>query len=71
MEYDYSRLKGKMVEFYETNTAFAKAMGMGRVSLYRKLHNQSEWTQDEMERAMTLLKIPRSSIRAYFFTHKV
>ena len=71
MDYDYSKLKGKIVEFYETHTAFAKAMKMGRVSLYRKLNNQSEWTQDEMERAMSLLKIPRSSVRAYFFNHKV
>ena len=71
MDYDYSKLKGKIREVYGTDTAFATAMDMGRVSLSLKLNNKSEWSQDEMEKAMTLLKIPRTSVRAYFFSHKV
>lgn len=71
MDYDYSKLKGKIREVYGTDTAFATAMDMGRVSLSLKLNNKSEWSQDEMEKAMMLLKIPRTSVRAYFFNHKV
>ena len=71
MNYDYSKLKGKIREVYGTDAAFAKAMDMGRASLSLKLNNKSEWAQDEMEKAMALLNIPRQSVRTYFFTHEV
>lgn len=71
MNYDYSKLKGKIREVYGTDGAFAEAMELGRTSLSFKLNNKSEWSQDEMERAMKLLNIPRSSVRTYFFTHSV
>jgi len=71
MDYDYSKLNGKIKEVFGTQTAFAKAMGMGYVTMSLKLNNKSEWSQDEMEAAMDLLHIPRTSVRTYFFTHKV
>lgn len=71
MEYNYSKLNGKIKEVFGTQTAFAKAMEMGQTSLSLKLNNKAEWSQDEMEKAMDLLSIPRQSVRTYFFTHKV
>ena len=71
MDYDYSKLNGKIKEVYGTQAKFAEAMGMGKTALNFKLNNKSEWSQDEMESAMDLLKIPRTSVRTYFFTHKV
>lgn len=71
MAYDYSKLSGKIKEVYGTQAAFAEAMGMAQTSLSFKLNNKSEWSQDEMETAMDLLRIPRTSVRTYFFTHKV
>jgi hypothetical protein len=71
MEYNYSKLNGKIKEVFGTQSAFAKAMEMGQTSLSLKLNNKAEWSQDEMERAMDLLSIPRQSVRTYFFTHKV
>lgn len=70
MDYDYSKLLGKIKEVYGTQAAFAEAMNMGNTSLNFKLNNKSEWSQDEMEKAMELLRIPRMSVRTYFFTHK-
>jgi hypothetical protein len=71
MEYNYSKLNGKIKEVFGTQAAFAKAMEMGQTSLSLKLNNKAEWSQDEMEKAMDLLSIPRQSVRTYFFTHKV
>lgn len=71
MEYDYSKLNGKIREVFGTQSAFAEAMKIGKTSLSYKLNNKSEWTQAEMTNAMDLLHIPYSSVRAYFFTHKV
>lgn len=71
MSYDYSKLKGKIKEVYGTQAAFAEAMNMAQTSLSFKLNNTSEWSQEEMETAMDLLRIPRTSVRTYFFTHQV
>lgn len=71
MQYDYSKLNGKIREVFGTQAAFADAMDMGNSTLSLKLNNKAEWSQDEMEAAMDLLKIPRKSVRTYFFTHKV
>lgn len=71
MEYNYNKLNGKIKEVFGTQAAFAKAMEMGQTSLSLKLNNKAEWSQDEMEKAMNLLGIPRQSVRAYFFTHIV
>ena len=71
MGYDYSKLKGKIREVYETHSAFAEAMGMGKTTLSLKLNNKAEWTQAEMATAMDLLNIPPTSVRTYFFTHIV
>ena len=71
MEYDYSKLNGKIKEVYGTQSRFAAAMKMGESSLSLKLNNKSEWSQYEMENAMDLLGIPRASVRTYFFTHRV
>lgn len=71
MEYNYSKLNGKIKEVFGTQSAFAKAMGMGQTSLSLKLNNKAEWSQDEMEKAMELLNIPRTSVRTYFFAHNV
>jgi len=71
MAYNYSKLIGKIKEVYGTQASFAEAMNMAQTSLSFKLNNKSEWSQDEMELAMDLLRIPRTSVRAYFFTHEV
>lgn len=71
MDYDYSKLCGKIREVYGTQAKFAEAMGMGKASLSLKLNNKSEWSQAEMTTAMELLHIPRQSVRTYFFAHKV
>lgn len=71
MDYDYSKLRGKIREVFGTEREFATAMRLSRASLSFKLNNKSEWTQEEMTRAMDLLNIPHKSVKTYFFTHKV
>ena len=71
MDYDYSKLIGKIKEKFGTQAAFAEAMEMGESTLSLKLNNKAEWTQDEMSKAMDLLDIDHSEVRAYFFTHLV
>lgn len=71
MEFDYSRLRGKIREVFGTEAAFAKAMGMGRVSLSQRLNNVLEFSSQEILKACALLGIPSAEIPLYFFAEKV
>ena len=42
--FDYSKLRGRIKEKYDTQDAFADAIGIGRVSLSKRLNNQLELT---------------------------
>ena len=69
--YDYSELKGDIKRVFGTQSAFAKAIGMAEPTLSLKLNNNADWSQDEMEHALTLLKKGSEKVVPYFFTHVV
>lgn len=71
MEYDYSKLKGRVVECFGTQEAFARSIGMSPAGLSAKLRNLTGFTQDEICNACSALKIPARQISQFFFTHKV
>ncbi len=65
--YNYDKLKGAIKEKFNTQRAFAAAMSMTEPTLCKKLRNESEWTQEEMLRAVQLLGLNLSDIPLYFF----
>ena len=69
--YNYSKLKGRVTECFDTQENFANAMGMSRVSIRQKLNNISYFSQYEIDKACELLSIDTTEIPTYFFTHKV
>lgn len=71
MEFDYSRLRGKIREVFGTEAAFAKALGMGRVSISQRLNNVLEFSSPEILKSCTLLGISSDEIHLYFFAEKV
>jgi hypothetical protein len=71
MAYDYRMLRGKIREVFETQDAFSKAMGLSNTSISLKLNNRVEWTQQEINRASDILKIPEDKVYNFFFTEKV
>lgn len=71
IEYDYSKLRGKIKEVYRTEGDFAVAMLMSAVTLSAKLNNKIPWTQTEMNLACKLLSVPYEFIPVLFFTEKV
>jgi transcriptional regulator with XRE-family HTH domain len=68
MNFNYSKLRGKIREVFKTEASFAKKMGISTTSLSQKLNNKVEFTQAEIERAVELLNIPKEEIPMYFFT---
>ncbi|SDO75513.1 DUF739 family protein [Clostridium gasigenes] len=71
MAFDYRSLRGKIKELYGTQDKFAKALGIGRVSLSQRLNNILEFSQEEIQRSCELLKFPKDEIPKYFFNMKV
>ena len=71
MAFDYSKLRGRIVERFGTQEAFAKALGMSTKTLSSKMRNKIYFRQDEINRALDLLGIDFSEAREYFFTPKV
>ena len=68
MQYDYSKLSGRIVEKFGSRKAFAGAMGMEPTTLSMKLNNKQCWSQPQISKAVELLEIPAEKIQIYFFT---
>lgn len=68
---DYRKLKGKIKEVFDTQEAFAKAMGLSYTSINQKVNDKVEWSSSEIAKACNLLHIPLEEAHIYFFTQKV
>lgn len=71
MRFDYSALRGRIVECYGTSEAFAKEIGMSRSSLSQKLNNKVCWRQEDIENARAALGLSVAELNKYFFTKEV
>lgn len=71
MVFNYNKLRGKIRELYGTQAFFAKDMGMSMCTLSARLNNKVEFTQKEIEKAVSLLQIFKHEIPAYFFKLEV
>lgn len=71
MAFDYSKLRGKIKEVCGTQDKFSDELGIGRVSLSKRLNNQLEFSQDEIINSCRILGIDSIDIPVYFFTPMV
>ena len=71
MEFDYSKLRGRIREILGSEANFCKAMPMTRSTLSLKLNGKVEFTQSEIVAAMEVLQLPMSAIGEYFFKEKL
>lgn len=71
MAFDFSRLRGRIVEKFGSCDRLAAAMGRSKVWMSSRLNNVVQWRAEEMREAAALLEIPAEDIPAYFLTPKV
>ena len=71
LEFRYNKLKGRIVEVYESQDRFAKALGISPSALSSRLNNTTEFSQREILQAIKLLGISADEMEAYFFKPKV
>lgn len=65
---NYSKLRGRIVEIFGTNKAFADAMKWDYSTVSFKLNNKTTWKREEIEKACILLHIPIEEVHLYFFS---
>ena len=66
----YAKLKGRIVEKFGSQAAFAVALGWREALLSAKLNNKSQWTFSEVMKACELLDITPNEAHLYFFCDK-
>lgn len=66
--YNYSALQDLMTSRSLTIPALARRISISPKSLAKKLRSQSEFTQDEIRKIVSVLHIPPEEIARYFFT---
>lgn len=69
--YNYNKIRGKIIEEFGSNADFAKAMEISTTTLSNKLNNKVPWTQIDIEKAIKILGINSKEINQYFFTPKI
>lgn len=66
--YNYSALQDLMNNHSLTISVLAQKISISPESLTKKLNSQSKFTQDEIRKIVSLLRIPPEKITLYFFT---
>ncbi len=71
--YDYSKLRGRIIEKLGSIQKYAELLGISDSSLADKLDNRIPFSQDEILKSIDsdLLNLDISDIPIYFFTKKV
>ena len=69
--FDYSKLKGRIVEKCGSQKAFADRMNMSEATMCSKISCNTYFSQGEIARAIEILEIEQGRVTAYFFTTKV
>lgn len=67
IKFDYSKLKGRIIEKCGSQKAFAEEMGMSKSTISIKLQGQTFFSQSQIFRAAKVLDIDPERIGAYFF----
>lgn len=71
MQFDFSKLLGRIKEYGYTQERLAKEVGMTKATMNLKLNNNAYFTQPEIEKIRKILGIEIGEIGAYFFVYKV
>lgn len=69
--FDYSKLRGRIVEKYGSIEAFASETSISNMSVSKKLNNKVAISRDDMIEWSGLLDIPLEEYGAFYFVQKL
>ena len=67
VDFEYRKLRGRIVEKFETNGKFADYIGVSSVTVSNKLRGITQFSQDDIILWCDVLDIPIAESGAYFF----
>lgn len=67
MPYSYKKLRGRIVEKYDSQEKFAEAIGISTTSLSKKMQGKTMFSQKDINLWCKLLDISYDQIGDYFF----
>lgn len=68
---DYSKLRGRIVEKFGKQGAFAEKIGWSEKSVSEWLNNQKYWPHEAMIAAVDVLEIADNDVGTYFFARLI
>ena len=71
MSFDFSKLRGRIIEKFGSQAEFSKVLGVSENVLSKKMQNKVRFTSDDVTTISELLGIQQNEIGVYFFTPKV
>ena len=71
VKFDYSKLKGRIVEKCGSQKVFAAKVGMSEATMVAKMAGTTYFNQKEIIKAIEILDIQRGEVSEYFFTVRV
>lgn len=72
LEFDYSKLKGKIIEMYGTQVEFIKEINMTEPTFIKKINSKGYFSQKEIVEILTVLKVEKTTenVYNYFYCEK-
>lgn len=69
--FNYSKLRGRIVEKCGTQQEFAKTMEMSEKTVSLKMQGKIPWKQTDIMKALDVLDLDASDVQDYFFAVEV
>lgn len=67
MQYKYNKLRGRIIEKFGTQEKFAKALGISKQALSKKMTGKTGISQADIVRWCRMLDIQTNALSEYFF----
>ena len=68
IQFDYSKLKGRIKEKCGSQKVFAKLLGVSEATITAKLQGNTGFTQEDILKTIEILEIDPGEVSIYFFT---
>lgn len=67
MDFEYAKLKGRIVEKFGTMSAFGKALGMSKTQISKKMNGRAGFSQADIIKWSKMLDIDLSEVGQFFY----
>lgn len=67
MEFNYNKLRGRIIEIFGSQKAFSKKINLSEQSITAKLNGRSDFSQNDILKWSNALNMDKKDIGIYFF----